>query len=716
MNRTTDVSDDAVPFSTVLEAERIYIEEWRKETGRTGRTGLTGLALSGGGIRSAVFCLGVIQALAKNGVLKNFDYLSTVSGGGYIGSSLTWFTNTVAQFGVEARDLPYGIDDPTQPAPKQPGGKPLLAHLRRHGSYLDPSGNLSLLSGIAVVLRGLALNLVIIWLPIIIAILLVIRLLYRWLAHVTAAQDGTIWLQPLMFSAVFAVLFIVISIIYSLYSGWEAARHEDMPYSARRNFERFAPWLLIALGAFLVLGTLPYVKAKLASWISGVTSGAIMTILGAALGLWSRLVPKGSTAEKIPAWIGPLAAAFLVYGLGLLAYALSDQFLSVGQTAPNATQATVLVIVVVVAVFVGYFVDLNETTLHRFYRDRLMEAFMPDVDGQGRPHGKDASKANTEYLCNMCRAAKGPYHLINAHLVLTKTDKKGVSRGMAGRWRIRGGDSFVFAPRFSGGNAAGWHDSAANKALSKISLATAMAVSGAAVNPDAASSGVGPQRNRLFATLMALLNIRLGYWLPNPNRFSGRAHASAPNHFNPGLVGVIDRLSPTGKFLEITDGGNFENLGVYELLRRKVRTILVCDATADPESAFADFQNLLSRAEADFGVTVTVTPPPLASLMPKPARGRFPLGVPFATEPFVVGEIRYDDGCCGELYYIKPAIFAGLRLHVLGFKGAFPAFPDDTTLDQFFDEARFEAYRELGFACVDRMLADVNIKNRLSAM
>ena len=83
--------------------------------------------------------------------------------------------------------------------------------------------------------------------------------------------------------------------------------------------------------------------------------------------------------------------------------------------------------------------------------------------------------------------------------------------------------------------------------------------------------------------------------------------------------------------------------------------------------------------------------------MPKPARGRFPLGVPFATEPFVVGEIRYDDGCCGELYYIKPAIFAGLRLHVLGFKGAFPAFPDDTTLDQFFDEARFEAYRELGF-------------------
>ena len=341
---------------------------------------------------------------------------------------------------------------------------------------------------------------------------------------------------------------------------------------------------------------------------------------------------------------------------------------------------------------------------------------MPDVDGHGRPQGKEASKANTGYLCNLCRAANGPYHLLSTHLVLTRIDKRDLSRGTASRWRIRGGDSFVFAPRFSGGNAVGWHDTAANKALSKISLATAMAVSGAAVNPDAASSGVGPQRNRLFAALMGLLNIRLGYWLPNPNRFGGRAHASAPNHFNPGLAGVVDRLSANGNFLEITDGGNFDNLGVYELLRRQVRVIVVCDATADPESAFADFQNLLSRAEADFGVTITVTPPPLASLMPQPAPGRFPLGVPIATEPFVVGKIRYNDGSPGELYYIKPAIFDGLRLHVLGFKGAFPAFPDDTTLNQFFDEARFEAYRELGFASLDRMLADVKIKPQLLAM
>ena len=102
--------------------------------------------------------------------------------------------------------------------------------------------------------------------------------------------------------------------------------------------------------------------------------------------------------------------------------------------------------------------------------------------------------------------------------------------------------------------------------------------------------------------------------------------------------------------------------------------------------------------------------------MPKPEPARFPLGVPFATQPFVVGDIRYKAGNTGTLYYIKPAIFADLRLHVLGFKGAFPEFPDDTTLNQFFDEARFEAYRELGFACVEKMLEDAKIRKRLSTM
>jgi hypothetical protein len=694
----------------VTTAERIYIEAWRRETGRANGRQLTGLALSGGGIRSAVFCLGVLQALAKHDVLRRFDYLSTVSGGGYIGSSLTWFTQGAMTYGVERDNLPYGIDDPTQPPPKDPRGKPLLPHLRRHGSYLDPGGPLSLLAGLAVVLRGLVLNLFVIWLPLVTAVFVILRVLYRGLAQ---------WLPPWAFAAIAAAIFAVLAIAYSLQSGWRAKRHEDMPYRSRQDFERVAPYVLGALALLLVLGSLPYVRMIIVNRVASEgVSGFIMAAGGAALGLWSRFMPRGDAAGKAPTWVGPVGAALVIYGIGLLAYALSRVVFTDESAATDYGWVVGVVLIAAFAAFVGYFVDINETTLHRFYRDRLMEAFMPDTDAGGVPTGKRASAADAGRLREMCdpSSAKAPYHLICAHLILTRINGHSVSPKWVDRWRIRGGDSFVFSPRYCGGGAVGWHATATNKSFSALSLPTAMAASGAAVNPDAASSGVGPQRNMLFAILMALLNIRLGIWIPNPTRSGQRLHAPAPNHFNAGLAGVLDWTSQTGRFLEITDGGNFENLGVYELLRRGVQTIVVCDATADPETAFADLQNLLSRAEADFGVTITFPPPPLAPLMPAKADARFPLGVAFATQPFVVGEIGYPNGTKGKLYYIKPAIFAGLRLHVLGFKGAFPAFPNDSTVDQFFDEARFEAYRELGFACVDRMLAEEEIMKELTKM
>jgi len=148
--------------------------------------------------------------------------------------------------------------------------------------------------------------------------------------------------------------------------------------------------------------------------------------------------------------------------------------------------------------------------------------------------------------------------------------------------------------------------------------------------------------------------------LPNPNIFGGRAHASAPNHFNPGFWAFLDRLSRTSNYFEIADGGNFENLGVYELLRREVLTIVVCDATADPDTAFADLQNLLSRAEADFGVTITFIAPPLEALMPTQEQGRFPFGAAFAREPFVIGDIGYPNGCRGTTVLYKTQRFSSV--------------------------------------------------------
>ncbi len=124
----------------------------------------------------------------------------------------------------------------------------------------------------------------------------------------------------------------------------------------------------------------------------------------------------------------------------------------------------------------------------------------------------------------------------------------------------------------------------------------------------------------------------------------------------------------------------------------------------------------MSRVEADFDATITFRDPPLRAFIPLRVRGRFPVGVEFATDPFVEADIRYQDGSPGKLFYIKPAIFKGLRLDVLGFKGANPDFSDDSTINQFFDEARFEAYGELGFACVEKMLEKDAIRRALTSM
>jgi hypothetical protein len=404
------------------------------------------------------------------------------------------------------------------------------------------------------------------------------------------------------------------------------------------------------------------------------------------------------------------------------------------------------IVVLLACLILGYVADLNEITLHRFYRDCLMEAFMPDDDfvNSGRTAwGRKASNADPSRLHKMCNAAdpKGPYHLINTHLVLTDCDiqpfpkpavfpmNPGPVTGSSQRFptgeefaidwsrkcRIRGGDSFVLAPSYCGSAATEWYETATTPAFRGLSLPTAMAASGAAVNPAAANAGVGPERNLLFATLMSLLNIRLGYWLRNPkhdNWFS-----RSPNHFFPGLTGTLDKLSLGSGFLQIADGGDFENLGVYELLRRGVKTIVVCDGTADPVPAFSDLQNLVTRAEADFGVTIKFAMPPLGVLMPSaPKQPQFPLGVHFAEKPFVVGDIHYANGVMGKLFYIKPAIFDGLQFSLLGFKGASPKFPDDSTVNQFFGEARFEAYRELGLACAGRMLADQDVVTVVSTM
>ena len=129
-------------FDDVLAAEQERIASLRAARG-VGAQPLVGLALSGGGIRSAAYALGVLQAIAACGVFPRLDYLSTVSGGGYAGAALTWFLRD------GRRTFPFGETGPRSP----------LDRLRRQADYLSPSARLTLGALFAVVAQKAFLSL-----------------------------------------------------------------------------------------------------------------------------------------------------------------------------------------------------------------------------------------------------------------------------------------------------------------------------------------------------------------------------------------------------------------------------------------------------------------------------------------------------------------------------------------------------------------------------
>jgi hypothetical protein len=147
------VDTEAVGVDTVMEVEQKWISERRDKAdvlAGNPESDSVGLSLSGGGVRSATFCLGLVQAFERYGLLKFVDYLSTVSGGGYIGSSLVWFKS------CRPVEFPFG----TKRSDYSTYGR-VLDWLRTHGSYLNPGSGLTVWALVGAVLMGTIINLLI---------------------------------------------------------------------------------------------------------------------------------------------------------------------------------------------------------------------------------------------------------------------------------------------------------------------------------------------------------------------------------------------------------------------------------------------------------------------------------------------------------------------------------------------------------------------------
>jgi hypothetical protein len=207
---------------------------------------------------------------------------------------------------------------------------------------------------------------------------------------------------------------------------------------------------------------------------------------------------------------------------------------------------------------------------------------------------------------------------------------------------------------------------------------------------------MGYHSSPLVTFILTLLNVRLGAWLGNPGpRGDATFHFGYPN-FSVGPIiseafGLTNDSSP---YVYLSDGGHFDNLGLYEMVLRRCHYIVVSDAGQDPECAFADLGEAVRKIRIDFGIPIefdTIDIFPRGESTPSNGKGR----------NCAIGRIRYSvvdgaDAPDGVLIYIKPACYGDEPRDIYEYFKKNPAFPHESTKDQFFSESQFESYRMLG--------------------
>jgi hypothetical protein len=301
---------------------------------------------------------------------------------------------------------------------------------------------------------------------------------------------------------------------------------------------------------------------------------------------------------------------------------------------------------------------------------------------------KESSKAEPGSMNFVPR----PFPIINTNVIMVNDADHTVA--------TRGGDNFTITPLFVGSSVTGWQDTVDYiKKNGPFTLASAMAASGAAANASAGYVGTGITMNPLVSSVMSLLNIRLGLWVGNPRFQKAGTIRSIPTFLNPGLVaGIFGQAHHRkSKFIELTDGGHFENLGLYELVRRKLGLILVVDGEADPTISLQALVSAARRLEQDFKASLTFFQglgPERLIMYPSPG---YPAGVRYAQSPFIVGRLTYDDGTEGTLIHVKATVIKEMDFMTSGYLASNPDFPHQSTVDQFFNPDQFDAYRYLGY-------------------
>ena len=357
-------------------------------------------------------------------------------------------------------------------------------------------------------------------------------------------------------------------------------------------------------------------------------------------------------------------------------------------------------------------VDVNVFSLGPLYRNRLLRCYLGASRRNARePHPFTGFDRNDDLpLADLAGPVSGagparcqrPYPIVNTAINLTSGQKLA--------WQSRKAAAFAFTPLYCGyqmpeegstrwvGRYCPTRDYVSGPKYANlrgsIALSNAVTISGAAASPNA-----GYHSAPSVAFLLTVFNVRLGSWFQNPRRPEiwrkpGPAHALRP------LLSELFGLSnDRSDFVYLSDGGHFENLGVYELVRRRCRFIIVCDASCDPDMSFEDLGNAIRKCRIDFDVDIEIDTRALTPVA----------GIGHGVHHCALGLVRYDRADprerTGYLLYVKASMSGDEPQDVEQYRSHHPRFPHQSTADQFFDEAQFESYRSLGLHIMDTVLA-----------
>jgi hypothetical protein len=230
-----------------------------------------------------------------------------------------------------------------------------------------------------------------------------------------------------------------------------------------------------------------------------------------------------------------------------------------------------------------------------------------------------------------------------------------------------------------------------------------LAISGAAASPN-----MGYHSSPIVSLLLALFNVRLGWWLGNPGAPGEDTYQSEGPRvaIRPFVAEMFGQTTDTRRYVYLSDGGHFENLALYEMIRRRCRCIVMSDAGCDPNFSFEDLGNAVRKIAIDLGVYIS-----FGQLRALKARSKDNSLIEGAY--YAIGEIDYKtapEGSAasenGYILYIKPGYHGTESAGIVAYATANAAFPHETTADQFFSESQFESYRTLGFEIADGILRD----------